>query len=99
MNNIRSPQEKLRARHLTGAQIARLEDAWKTRPDAKVDDLSAPDAAEEPDPVALRYEVRPVGFLQVAPRSPLPLIHMLQCRGRQAPLRGQRAFGATCQRT
>ena len=51
-------QEKLRARHLTGAQLTRLEELWKANPAAKVDDLDAqPGIDEEPNPVALRYEV------------------------------------------
>ena len=51
-------QEKLRARHLTGAQLTRLEELWKTNPAAKVEDLDAqPGVDEEPNPVALRYEV------------------------------------------
>lgn len=50
-------QEKLRARHLSPAQITRLEEAWKARPDAKVEDLEAPGEDEEAAPVALRYEV------------------------------------------
>lgn len=50
-------QEKLRARRLTGTQIMRLEEAWKAKPDAKVEDLDAPGEDEEAQPVALRYEV------------------------------------------
>ena len=51
------PQEKLRARRLAAAQIVRLEEVWKARPDAKVEDLDAPGEDEEAQPVALRYEV------------------------------------------
>lgn len=50
-------QEKLRARRLTGKQIVRLEEAWKAKPDAKVEDLDAPGEDKEAEPVALRYEV------------------------------------------
>ena len=53
-----SPQEKLRARRLAAAQIVRLEEVWKAKPDAKVEDLEAPGEDEEAQPVALRYEVR-----------------------------------------
>ena len=54
-----SRQEKLRARHLSGAQLTRLEELRKTNPAAKVEDLDAqPGLDEEPNPVALRYEVR-----------------------------------------
>jgi len=52
-------QEKLRARHLTNAQITRLEELWKQNPGAKVEDLDQqPGVDEEANPVALRYEVR-----------------------------------------
>lgn len=51
-------QEKLRARHLTNAQIARLEELWKSNPRATVEDLDhQPGVDEEANPVALRYEV------------------------------------------
>jgi regulator of nonsense transcripts 1 len=52
-------QEKLRARRLTASQIVRLEEVWKAKPDAKVEDLDAPGEDEEAQPVALRYEVQP----------------------------------------
>jgi hypothetical protein len=51
------PQEKLRARRLSASQIVRLEEVWKAKPDAKVEDLDAPGEDEEAQPVALRYEV------------------------------------------
>ena len=51
-------QEKLRARHLSATQVTRLEEAWKARPEARVEDLDAPGEDEEAAPVALRYEVR-----------------------------------------
>ncbi len=57
-SRVLSSQEKLRARHLTGPQLTRLEELWKTNPSAKVEDLDAqPGVDEEPNPVALRYEV------------------------------------------
>lgn len=53
-----APQEKLRARHLTNAQITRLEELWKVNPAAKVEDLDQqPGEDQEANPVALRYEV------------------------------------------
>ena len=57
-SSVLPSQEKLRARHLTGPQLTRLEELWKTNPSAKVEDLDAqPGVDEEPNPVALRYEV------------------------------------------
>ena len=47
-------QELLRARHLTMAQVGRLEEAWKTDPAASLDTLTQPSADEEPAPVALK---------------------------------------------
>lgn len=51
-------QDRLRARRLTPSQITMLEEAWKARPEARVEDLAAAPLQQEADPVALRYEVR-----------------------------------------
>ena len=48
-------QELLRARHITMAQVGRLEEAWKADPAASLDTLSQPSPDEEPAPVALKY--------------------------------------------
>ncbi len=50
-----SEAEALRARHITTDAVIRLEELWKSNPSAGVDDLAAPSADDEPDPVALRY--------------------------------------------
>ncbi|KXZ44312.1 hypothetical protein GPECTOR_69g405 [Gonium pectorale] len=51
-------QELLRARHLTLAQVNKLEELWKTRPTAGVDDLDDKAGPEDgaAQPVALKYE-------------------------------------------
>ena len=46
-------QEVARARHLTLAQVAQLEEAWRTDPGASLAELSKPNAQDEPTPVAL----------------------------------------------
>lgn len=51
--------EVLRARHIRPRDIAALEELWKRRPEATVDDLGKEDegpGAEELLPVVLRYE-------------------------------------------
>lgn len=47
--------ELLRARHITPAQINRLEEAWKGNPKATVDDIDKPGEDDEPLHVALKY--------------------------------------------
>lgn len=47
-------QELLRAKHITMGQIARLEEAWKTNPQATLDTLVQPSADEDPEPVVLK---------------------------------------------
>ena len=44
----------LKAKHVTMGQIARLEEAWKTNPQATLDNLAQPSADEEPQPVVLK---------------------------------------------
>ena len=46
--------ELLRARHITPAQINRLEEAWKGNPKATVDDIDKPGEDDEPAHVALK---------------------------------------------
>ncbi|KAL0019947.1 hypothetical protein WJX79_002722 [Trebouxia sp. C0005] len=48
--------ELLRARHITPAQINRLEEAWKVNPKATVDDIDKPGEDDEPAHVALKYD-------------------------------------------
>ena len=50
-------QEVARARHLTLAQVAQLEEAWRSNPAASLAELSKPNAQDEPAPVALRCAV------------------------------------------
>ena len=54
---VKSPDEKtqVRARALTYAQANRLEELWKTNPNAGLDDADVLDDDEELQPVALRY--------------------------------------------
>jgi len=53
---IPSEQEQLRARQITAQQINKLEEIWKSNPDAMLEDLEKPGADDEPQPVLLRYE-------------------------------------------
>jgi regulator of nonsense transcripts 1 len=48
--------EALRARRVDTAKANRLEELWKTNPDATLDEIGEHDAGEELDPVALTYE-------------------------------------------
>ncbi|XP_058084777.1 regulator of nonsense transcripts 1 homolog isoform X2 [Magnolia sinica] len=53
---IPSEQEQLRARQISAQQINKVEELWKTNPDASLEDLKKPGVDEEPQPVALKYE-------------------------------------------
>jgi hypothetical protein len=53
---VPSEQEQLRARQISAQQINKVEDLWKTSPDATLEDLEKPGVDDEPQPVALRYE-------------------------------------------
>jgi regulator of nonsense transcripts 1 len=53
---IPTEQEQLRARQISAQQINKLEDLWKSNPDAKLEDLSTPGTDDEPNPVCPRYE-------------------------------------------
>lgn len=53
---IPSEQEQLRERHISAQQINKVEELWKTSPDATLEDLEKPSVDDEPQPVALKYE-------------------------------------------
>jgi regulator of nonsense transcripts 1 len=53
---IPTEQEQLRARQITAQQINKLEELWKSNPDASLEDLEKPGVDDEPQPVLLRYE-------------------------------------------
>ena len=69
-------QELLRARHITMAQVGRLEEAWKSDAAATLDTLSQPSPDEEPAPVALKC----------GPSHPIPAICAWQLHTVQATL-------------
>lgn len=48
-------QDVLRSRQLSTAQANRLEELWKTNPEAGLDDVDRPGEDDEAQPVALRY--------------------------------------------
>lgn len=51
-----SEQEQLRARQISAQQINKIEELWKTNPDATLEDLEKPGVDDEPQPVVLKYE-------------------------------------------
>ncbi|GJN32352.1 hypothetical protein PR202_gb20855 [Eleusine coracana subsp. coracana] len=53
---IPSEQEQLRARQISAQQINKVEELWKTNPDAALEDLEKPGVDDEPQPVVLKYE-------------------------------------------
>ncbi|KAK4802278.1 hypothetical protein SAY86_000481 [Trapa natans] len=53
---VPSEQEQLRARHISAQQINKIEELWKTNPDASLEDLEKPGVDDEPQPVVLKYE-------------------------------------------
>ena len=53
-------QEVVRARHMSMAQVSKLEEAWKTNPGAGLEDLDKPGEDEEPAHVALRFTTAPL---------------------------------------
>lgn len=55
-SQIPSEQEQLRARQISAQQINKVEELWKTNPDATLEDLEKPGVDDEPQPVALKYE-------------------------------------------
>lgn len=50
-----SAKEQLRARQITATQINKLEELWKTSPDADIEDLETATQDDEPQLVILRY--------------------------------------------
>ncbi|VAH45772.1 unnamed protein product [Triticum turgidum subsp. durum] len=53
---VPSEQEQLRARQISAQQINKVEELWKTNPDASLEDLEKPGVDNEPQPVVLKYE-------------------------------------------
>lgn len=53
---IPTEQEQLRARQITSAQINKLEEIWKEKPDATLEDLEKPGTDDEVQPILLKYE-------------------------------------------
>ncbi|KAL6052356.1 ATP-dependent helicase NAM7 [Balamuthia mandrillaris] len=53
---VPTEQEQLRARQITAQQINKLEELWKSNPDAKLEDLEKPGVDDDPHPVLLKYE-------------------------------------------
>lgn len=53
---VPSEQEQLRARQVSAQQINKVEELWKTNPDATLEDLEKPGVDDEPQAVALKYE-------------------------------------------
>ena len=53
---VPTEQEQLRARQISAQQINKVEELWKTNPDATLEDLEKPGVDDEPQPVALKYE-------------------------------------------
>ncbi|OCF54648.1 ATP-dependent helicase [Kwoniella mangroviensis CBS 10435] len=53
---IPSEAEQLRARQISLAQIAKLEELWRDNPDARLEDAEAQSGEEEMQPILLRYE-------------------------------------------
>ncbi|XP_047319933.1 regulator of nonsense transcripts 1 homolog [Impatiens glandulifera] len=53
---VPSEQEQLRARQISAQQINKIEELWKTNPDATLEDLEKPGIDDEPHPVVLKYE-------------------------------------------
>jgi regulator of nonsense transcripts 1 len=53
---VPSEQQQLRARQISAAQIAKLEELWKDSPNATLEDLDAPGVDEEAQPVRLKYD-------------------------------------------
>ncbi|CAN8267228.1 unnamed protein product [Cochlearia groenlandica] len=53
---VPSEQEQLRARQISAQQINKIEELWKTNPDATLEDLEKPGVDDEPQPVQHKYE-------------------------------------------
>ena len=53
---VPSEQEQSRARKITASQINKLEDLWKSNPEATLEDLEKPGVDDELPPTLLRYD-------------------------------------------
>ncbi|KAK9067995.1 hypothetical protein SSX86_012106 [Deinandra increscens subsp. villosa] len=53
---VPSETEQLRARQISAQQINKVEELWKTNPDASLEDLEKPGVDDEPQPVVVKYE-------------------------------------------
>jgi regulator of nonsense transcripts 1 len=53
---VPSEQEQLRAHQISAQQINKVEELWKTNPDASLEDLEKPGVDDEPQSVVLKYE-------------------------------------------
>ena len=53
---VPSEHEQLRAHQISAQQINKMEELWKTNPDATLEDLEKPGVDDEPQPVVLKYE-------------------------------------------
>ncbi|XP_074304061.1 regulator of nonsense transcripts 1 homolog [Silene latifolia] len=53
---VPSEQEQLRARQISAQLINKIEELWKTNPDASFEDLEKPGVDNEPQPVAIKYD-------------------------------------------
>ncbi|CAK9780109.1 unnamed protein product [Cutaneotrichosporon oleaginosum] len=53
---VPSEAEQLRARQLSMAQIAKLEELWRNNPNASLEDTEAQSGEEEMQPILIRYE-------------------------------------------
>ncbi|KAI8032013.1 hypothetical protein LOK49_LG01G01572 [Camellia lanceoleosa] len=51
-----SEHEQLRAHQISAQQIHKVEELWKTNPDATLEELEKPGVDDEPQPIALKYE-------------------------------------------
>eukprot|EP00871_Galdieria_phlegrea_P003796 jgi/Galph1/4417/GphlegSOOS_G3063.1 len=65
---VPSEKELVRARHITIEQVNKLEELWKTNPNATLEDLEKSKVDDEPQPVLLRYND---GFHYQSIQSPL----------------------------
>ena len=52
---VPAEQEQKRSRQISAQQINKLEELWKTNPEAMLEDLEKPGLDEEPQDVKLRY--------------------------------------------
>jgi len=56
LSQVPSEQEQLRARQISAQQINKVEELWKTNPDASLEDLEKPGVDDEPQHVSMKYE-------------------------------------------